>query len=172
MVSARDLFEEGVWHAAKGDSLRAEQYLSAARDRGFPSNEVVPWLVAACVASSRYRAALAHAARHLRQHPSDSSVRLVVANIYDALGDFGNARIELQRIVEEDPKNALSHYRLGLLYEERFQAHELATRHLSMYRQLDPKGEHVAEVEAILAGFSTARAGGSIFHTLTDESSR
>lgn len=149
-VSPEELFEEGVWHASRGDSLRAEQYFGAARDRGYPPQRVVAWLMVVCVAANRYRAALDHASIHLRRHPSNWWLRLVVASIHDALGDFEAARVELEQVVSADPARALPHYRLGLLYQERFGDLARAARHLERYRQLDPHGAHSSEVEILL----------------------
>jgi hypothetical protein len=58
MISAEDLFREGVAYALRGDTLRAEQYLNASKQRGHDPEAVVTWLVRVCVASSRYQTAL------------------------------------------------------------------------------------------------------------------
>jgi hypothetical protein len=55
-VTAEDLLFLAVSHARSGDLLRAEQYLSAARQRGHEEATVVYWLVRVCVAASRYLA--------------------------------------------------------------------------------------------------------------------
>lgn len=151
-VSGSELFEEGVWHASHGDSLRAEQYLGAARDRGYAPEMVVAWLVVVCVASNRYRAALDHAARHLRSHPTNWWLKFVVASIHEALGDFEGARTELEQVVLARPAWPLPHYRLGILYHQRFGDSGLAAHHLERYRQLAPDGEHIAEVNNLVGG--------------------
>lgn len=150
-VTGEQLFQLGVSHAGAGDLLRAEQYLSAARSRGHDEAMVVYWLVRVCVAASRFQSALAHAAQYLRDNPDHWSLRLVVASIYEALGDQERAEQELRRLVRAEPQRPLPHYRLGMLY--RAQAIELdrARVHLQAYLRLSPGGPHAAEARAALS---------------------
>jgi len=150
-VTAEDLFYLAVSHARSGDLLRAEQYLSAARQRGYDESAVVYWLVRVCVASSRYQSALGHAADHLRDHPSDWSLRLIVASIHEALGDLVRARWELERIVRAAPGRPLPHYRLAMLYRSSEEDQERAREHLAEYLRLTPRGPHAAEVTLVLS---------------------
>lgn len=150
-VTAEDLFLLGVSHARSGDLLRAEQYLSAARQRGHDEAATVYWLVRVCVAASRYQSALVHAADYLRSHPTHWSLRLVVASIYEALGDVARARSELERIVRGEPERPLPHYRLAMLYRSRDADRERAKAHLEDYLKLNPQGRHAPEVRSALA---------------------
>jgi tetratricopeptide (TPR) repeat protein len=158
-ISAEDLFKEGVAHALRGDTLRAEQYLNASKQRGYDPEAVVAWLVRACVASSRYRTALTHATAYLRENPSDWWLHFVVANIHDALGDVERARSELELVVEAKPDRPLPHYRLGVLYRERLANRDLSRLHFREYLRLEPRGSHAAEVRAALAAQSAAEHG-------------
>ena len=103
-VTAEDLLSLAVSHARSGDLLRAEQYLSAARQRGHDEAAVVYWLVRVCTAASRYQSALGHAANYLRDHPKDWSLRLIVATIHEALGDGERAGRDdhMVRVLVED----------------------------------------------------------------------
>ena len=150
-VSDDDLLFLAASHARSGDMLRAEQYLSAARQRGHDDVAVVYWLVRVCLAASRYRSALGHATRYLRDHPSDWSLRLVVATIHEALGDPTSAQFELEQIVRAEPSMPLPHYRLAMLYRERWTDHERARGHLHEYLRLTPDGPHAAEVRSALS---------------------
>ncbi|TNF63312.1 MAG: tetratricopeptide repeat protein [Deltaproteobacteria bacterium] len=158
-ITPEDLFSLAVSHARSGDLLRAEQYLSAARQRGHDESEVVYWLVRVCVASSRYQSALAHATDYLRDHPSDWSLRLVVATIYEALGDVARAQSELERIVTAEPRRPLPHYRLAMLYRKQAAGQEQATAHLEEYLQLTPDGPHAAEVRSALSEVTETSTG-------------
>lgn len=151
VISAEDLFTEGVAYALRGDTLRAEQYLNASKQRGHDPEAVVTWLVRVCVASSRYQTALVHAAAYLQENPSHWWLRFVAANIHDALGNVERARSELEMVVAAEPKQSLPHYRLGLLYRERLADHDLSKSHFQEYLRLEPEGPHAAEVRAALA---------------------
>ena len=158
-VTAEDLLFLAVSHARSGDLLRAEQYLSAARQRGHEEATVVYWLVRVCVAASRYQSALGHAANYLRDHPSDWSLRFVVATIHEALGDVDRAQSELERIVAAEPAMPLPHYRLAMLYRSREADQERATLHLEEYLRLTPEGAHAAEVRSALSDHVAVSTG-------------
>ena len=158
-ITSDDLFSLAVSHARSGDLLRAEQYLSAARQRGHDESEVVHWLVRVCIASSRYQSALAHATGYLRDHPSDWSLRLVVASIHEALGDIARAQSELERIVAAEPRRPLPHYRLAMLYRKRDAGQEHAKTHLEEYLALTPDGPHAAEVRSALSEVADTSTG-------------
>ena len=150
-VSDDDLLFLAASHARSGDMLRAEQYLSAARQRGHDEAAVAYWLVRVCVAASRYQSALAHATRYLRDHPSDWSLRFVVATIHEALGDPARAQSELEQIVRAEPSMPLPHYRLAMLYRDRWTDQERARGHFHEYLRLAPDGPHAAEVRSALS---------------------
>jgi tetratricopeptide (TPR) repeat protein len=149
-LTAEDLFAIGVSQAGAGDFLRAEQYLRVAQHRGYDEATVVFWLVQVCIAASRYQSALLHSSGYLRRHPADWTLRLVVASIHEALGDFSLAREELERIVRARPSEALPHYRLALLYEQQADGRERAKSHLREYLRLAPGGSHTAEARSQL----------------------
>lgn len=150
-ITADELFRIGLLHASRGDLMRAEQYLSAARSQGYAASTVAHWLVRVCVAAGRFHSALDHASRYLRDVPNDWRLRFVVASILEALGDFEAARIELEQIVEAEPNSPLSRYRLALLYAREGSDARLAVPHYRAYLALDPVGPHAAEVRALLA---------------------
>ena len=160
-VTSEDLFRLGVAHARAGDFLRAEQYLSAAQDRGHDEATVAYWLVRVCLLASRYGSALGHAADYLRDHPGHWSLRLVVASIHEALGDIARAEDELRRIVHTEPERPLPHYRLAMLYRAREGDEVLARSHLEEYLRLSPGGRHAAEVKSLLEAPAEAPSGPS-----------
>ena len=149
-ISGEELFRLGLWHAASGDLLRAEQYLVAARQRGHEARQVTYWLVRVCTVANRYQSALAHLRLYLRDHPQDWSLRLIVASVYEALGELGEAQSELERLVRAVPQSPLPHYRLALLYRGREAQEHRARTHLETYLALTPQGPHAAEARAAL----------------------
>ncbi len=149
-LSSDELFEIALFQARRGDFLRAEQYLSAARQEGHSEFEVVYWLVRVCVSAGRFHSALAHASEHLRAHPSNWRLRLVVASIHEALGDLWSAQLQLESIVDAEPNRPLPRYRLAMLYRRLHAVSERAVPHLKAYLALEPDGPHAAEVRMVL----------------------
>ena len=149
-VTADQLFEFGLHHAGQGDLQRAEQYLSAARQRGYDERVAVFWLVRVCVVAGRYHSALEHADAYLRKQPDDWALRLVIASIHEALGDFGRARAGLESIVQSEPTRALPHFRLALLYSAQHADTATVRHHLQEYLRLAPDGSHGPEADATL----------------------
>lgn len=158
-VTAEDLFLLGVSHARSGDFLRAEQYLTAARQRGHDAASAIYWLVRVCVAANRYHSALGHAAQYLRDHPTHWPLRLVVASIYEALGDLDRAESELEQIVRAAPESPLPHYRLAMLYRNREDDRGRSKAHLEEYLELVPRGPHAAEAQSVLSEVSETETG-------------
>jgi len=158
-LTAEDFFVLGVSHARAGDLLRAEQYLSVARQRNHDEAAVVYWLVRVCVAASRYQSAVGHAADYLRDHPANWSLRLVVASLYEALGDVSRAQEELERIVDAEPERPLPHYRLAMLYRSTDADVGRWSNHLEEYIRLSPNGPHAPEVRSALSEIAEASLG-------------
>jgi len=149
-VTADELLSLAIAHAQSGDLLRAEQYLSAAQQRGHDEATVAYWQVRVCVAGGRYRSAVGHAVDYLRDHPTDWSFRLVAATLHEALGEIARAELELERITSAAPRIPLPHYRLAMLYRTRPSNQASANEHLEEYLRLAPNGRHAAEAKAVL----------------------
>jgi hypothetical protein len=116
--NAQQLFDAGVRIASQGDYIRAEQYLTAARDHGYPEDLVLPMLMEVCVHSSRYSAAVGYAEPYIETHPDDWRLRLLLASIQTGLGNAAAARLSLEHVVAEAPDEALPHYMLGVLLRD------------------------------------------------------
>lgn len=149
-LSSEELFEVAQFQARRGDLLRAEQYLTAARSAGYEQATVAYWLVRICVSAGRYHSALGHARDYLRDHPDNWSLRLVVASIHEALGDLKRAELELERIIRAQPARPLPRYRLGMLYRQATLDSPRAVSQLQTYLYLAPDGPHAAEVRTVL----------------------
>ena len=144
---AQALFQRGREAAQRGDSVRAEQYLSLALERGYDAERVLPVLLRVCLASSRLRAALDHAEPYLRDHPEAEALRYLVATIHAGLGQTDEARLALEQLLRTNPNNADAHYLLGILDADA----SSARAHFRSYLDVAPRGEHAAEVRSRLA---------------------
>lgn len=109
------LLAKGREAAARGDAVRAEQYLSLAIKRGADKGEVLPVLLRSCLRSSHLRAALNHAQPYLLEHPEDDALRFLVATIHVGLGQRAAARRELELLLDRSPRDPDGHYLLGIL---------------------------------------------------------
>ncbi|HKY34852.1 MAG TPA: tetratricopeptide repeat protein [Polyangiaceae bacterium] len=148
-AEAEWLFTQGTAAAARGDSVRAEQYLTLARDRGYPAERVLPALLKVCLGSSRLRAALDYAEPHLRQHPQQDALRFLVANIHVGLGQPDEALAELGRLTDRNPRFERAYFLRALLLSERDAAGAIEA--LRAYLDLAPRGEHAAEARGRLS---------------------
>ena len=153
-VAPRELYETGAVLAQQGDLVRAEQYLEASIERGYPEDEALPLLVEVCVRASRLRAALEHAVPYLRRHPRDWRLRMLVATIQMALSEWSSARVHLEKVTGQVPAEAPAHYLLGVVEDETGDV-VASIPHFRRYLELAPEGEHAEEVRAILATRAT-----------------
>ncbi|MBZ0116634.1 MAG: tetratricopeptide repeat protein [Sandaracinaceae bacterium] len=150
-VTPAELYERGLALGRAGDFVRAEQYLAASLERGHPEDQVVPVLVAACVQSSRLSSALSYAEPYLARHPTNWSLRLLIATIRIGLGTPDVARDELDRVLRDAPEEPpQAHYFLGVLYRDHLSNLDTAREHFRRYIALAPDGEHAEEARASL----------------------
>jgi tetratricopeptide (TPR) repeat protein len=150
-VSAEELFQRGVRIGEAGDFIRAEQYIAAAIERGYPEGAAMPALMRVCVESSRLTAALAYAEPYLARHPGEWSLRLLVASIKMGLEQHEQARDELLRVIEDAPEEPpQAHYFLGVLLRDQLGDMEAARVHFRRYLALAPDGNHRDEARAAL----------------------
>ena len=148
-VPKQRLLRDGLAFAARGDDIRAEQYLSAAITRGAPAERVLPALVRVCVRSSRYGTALLHVRRALARQHVAPGLRLLAASLFLAADQDERGRAELERVVDEEPELALAHFALGSLLAEAGEAAP-ARHHLDTYLDLAAAGPHASDAERLL----------------------
>jgi Flp pilus assembly protein TadD len=110
-LAPETLASRGLSLMRQGDYLRAEQYLQLALRAGHPEHPLIVPLLTTCIASSRFRAALMHADRHLALHPAAWRVRFVRAAVLRALGQSEHAEIERAQALRDAP--AAAHARLA-----------------------------------------------------------
>lgn len=161
-IPAEQLFSQGQQLARQGDLLRAEEYLSAALQRGHPPAQTLPVLLKVCLAASRLGAALNYAQPYLQLHPDDYPLRYLVAAVQFGLSRPEQAARELRRVVQQQPDFAQAHYLLAVILRDHAHDLDAATRHFLRHQALDPRGLHGAEVAAWLeenASHDAAPAG-------------
>lgn len=154
-TDASTLFHQGEQAAQSGDTVRAEQYLTMALERGYSEKKVLPIMLRVCLSSSRLRAALNHAQAYLREHTEDESLRYLVATIHLGLGQLDEARLELNHILRVNHNNPRAHYLLGVL--ESGADTEQASAHFHKYLAIAPSGEHALEVKSRLTDLAVQR---------------
>jgi tetratricopeptide (TPR) repeat protein len=144
------LLSRGRSFAAVGDFGRAEQYVSAALDRGADPRVALPLLLRVCAEARRYRAAIDYAEPQLKKHPDDFHLRFVVASFYATIGETVVAREELSRIARAQPDFAAAHYALGVLLRDESGDVVSADVHFREYLRLEPRGAHAEEARSSL----------------------
>lgn len=144
------LFERGVAAHRSGDTTVAEQYLMAALERGHPPAEVIPILLATCIAGDRFDTALHYARGQLLKNPRNWRLRYLVATLHLATGQDERALDETQRMVEEEPDRPEPRYLLGVIGRDHLRDDALATRAFREYLALDPEGAHASEARRFL----------------------
>lgn len=150
-VEAQELYRRGALLGGAGDYIRAEQYIAAAIDRGYPEDQAMPMLMQVCVEASRLVAALEYAEPYLMRHPSQWSLRMLVASIHIGLGHDERARDELMRVIEDaEDEPAQAHYLLGALYRDELEDPQASLLHFRRYLELEPDGPHRDEARAAL----------------------
>lgn len=145
LVTAAQLFELGQQADASGDSIRAEQYYSAALERGYPESAVVPAILAVCIRASRFGDALDHAEPYLARHPEEWALHALVASIYLGLDQPTEALRHLALALEVAPDEPSPHYLMAVLARDGLADLGLAAEHWARYLELAPDGEHAAE---------------------------
>jgi tetratricopeptide (TPR) repeat protein len=149
-VPAAELYRRGIALGEAGDLIRAEQYLAAAIDRGYPAEQALPPLMRVCLASSRLRAALSHAEPYLEDHPDAWSLRYLVASIQIGIGNVDDARVSLERVIHDAPDQPDAYFLLAVLLRDDVGDRAGAAQRFERYIQLAPQGQHASEARAAL----------------------
>lgn len=144
------LFERGKMFAQVGDLTRAEEYFSAAIERGASDAEVFPLLVRVCVQDARYRLALKHTEEHLRKHPGDVDALRVQGSLHYAIGEGERAEQILLRVAGLAPEDAETQFMLAVLYRDMQKDAVRARARFRRYLAIAPTGKHAEEARGNL----------------------
>jgi len=144
--AAEQAFKKGRESASHGDSVRAEQYLQLALDKGYDRRRALPVLLNVCLSSGRLRAALNDAEPELRERPDDLELRYLVAAIHLGLGQREEAQAELGQLLRVDPRDPAALFLLGVIESDDLGDDGAARSHFGDYLAVAPNGKHAAEV--------------------------
>lgn len=147
---AQHLFDMGVQVAQQGDFVRAEQYFTAARDHGYPEEQLMGPLMSVCIRSSRYSAALGYGEPYLERHPEDFRLRTLVATIQMSLDQPDAAQRNLRHVIEDAPDEAMPHYMLAVLLRDTVHDEPGMRAEMQRYLDLAPDGPHAEEARDVL----------------------
>lgn len=142
------LANDGEGAATAGDFTRAEQYLSAALQRGAPPERILPRLLRVCINAHRYRAAVEYARPYLAEHEEAWALRFLVASIHVGLNEPLTASRHLELVLRHNPNHADSEFLLGSLLRDDLQNPGAADLHFRRYLELAPDGEHASAARA------------------------
>jgi hypothetical protein len=117
-AEAARLHAEGKRASERGDSVRAEQYLTAALRAGHDPRETLGLLLSLCLRNAHVRTALTVAEPHLAANPDDIPLRYLVATLKHSLKDHRGARRELALVLERAPDHEEAHHLLAWLERE------------------------------------------------------
>lgn len=143
------LVARGKAFVAVGDYTRAEEYFASAINQGADDKKLMPLILDACIQDGRLRLAAQYANDHLRKHPSETRIRLVLAMIYVGLSDADLAEKELRRVLEEKPDDSQAHFALGTILREKNDP-VAADHHYREYLRLEPQGPNAEEARGHL----------------------
>jgi predicted Zn-dependent protease len=146
--SAETLYAHAIERARVQDLVRAEQYLLAARSRGFPETRVMPILMRVLVASNRLRTALRYAQPYLRRHAEDVGLRYIVASIHVALGHPRAALDALEHVLTIAPDHGPSYYLSAVIWRDQLADEDAARAAFQHYVELHPDGAHAIEARS------------------------
>src|SRR5690606_32430108 len=113
------LLSQGRFFAARGESVRAEQYFLAAVQEGVPRSEVFPELLQSCVESGRLRSALHHVEEEIRMRSEEPSLLQLAASLSWALDHKRAAFGFVSRLEQVAASRPASLLFLAEFYEER-----------------------------------------------------
>lgn len=136
--TSKHLLREAEALARVGETIRAEQYFSAALDMGASADEVLPKLVGVCVRAGRFRSAVGYATPYLRRQPNNVNLRYLMAALYAGLGESSRASQELVRVFAQVPHHTAA-LRLASELEQERGDDVSAAKHLQAYLSLAPK---------------------------------
>jgi tetratricopeptide (TPR) repeat protein len=146
--SQREMVSRARQSMRRGDSIRAEHYYSLALEQGYDATELMPELLAVCLASSRLRSALNYAEPYLRKHPKDANLRYLVATVHLGLNQRKAAKQELHTVIRHDRSLADAYFLLAVL--EYSTDRDTAKQYLNEYILLRPMGDKANEARELL----------------------
>lgn len=149
-AARRELLELGLAFARSGDSVRGEQYLSAALDEGAEPNVALLPLMQLCIKAGRFEAAAQYGEAYQRDVAAKRELSMLLSGLYISLDQDEKAIDQLERVAREYPELALAHLLLARLLRQKQRDWEQADAHFRGYLRLEPNGTYASEARAAL----------------------
>jgi Tfp pilus assembly protein PilF len=149
-AAGRELLELGLAFARAGDSVRGEQYLSAALEAGTDPNQALLPLMQLCIKAGRFEAAAQYGEAYQRDVQAKRELAMLLSGLYIALDQDEKAIKQLEQVASDYPELALAHLLLGRLLRQKERDLEQADVHFRGYLRLEPDGVYAREARASL----------------------
>jgi len=149
-AASRELVELGLAFARAGDSVRGEQYLSAALDAGADPNQALLALMQLCIKAGRFEAAAQYGEAYERDVLAKRELAMLLSGLYISLDQDDKAIKRLEQVAGDYPELALAHLLLGRLLRQKERDLEQADAHFRGYLRLEPEGIYAREARASL----------------------
>lgn len=144
------LTARGRWLVARGDLVRAADYLTLALDAGADPQAILPLLMRTYVESGRFRMAIGLGDELLRRRPNDVPLRLLVATLAAGLGKTSLAQKHLAHVLRIDAEHPEAHFAFARLLRDEIGDRGRADEHFRRYLALAPRGVHSPEARSSL----------------------
>ncbi len=144
------LIARGRWLVARGDLVRAAEYLTLALDAGADPQTILPLLMRTYVESGRFRMAIGLGEELLRRRPNDVPLRLLVATLAAGLGKATRAQKHLAHVLKIDAEHPEAHFALARFLRDEIGDRGRADVHFRRYLALAPSGVHSPEARSSL----------------------
>lgn len=149
-TTRRELLELGMAFARAGDSVRGEQYLSAALEAGTDANQALLPLMGLCINAGRFEAAVQYGEAYQSDVRARRELAMLLAGLYISLDQDDKAIEQLEQVASDYPELALAHLLLGRLLRRQERDLEQADAHFRGYLRLEPDGIYAREARASL----------------------
>jgi len=149
-AARRELLELGLAFARSGDSVRGEQYLSAALEEGATADQALLPLMTLCIKAGRFEAAAQYGEAYQRDVAARRELAMLLSGLYLSLDQDDKAIKELEQVAHDYPELALAHLLLARLLRQQQRDLEQADAHYRGYLRLEPNGTYAAEARASL----------------------
>jgi len=149
-AARHELLELGLAFAGSGDSVRGEQYLSAALEEGADPNQALLPLMRLCIKAGRFEVAAQYGEAYQRDVAAKRELSMLLSGLYLSLDQDDKAIHELEQVARDYPELALAHLLLARLLRQQQRDLEQADAHYRGYLRLEPDGAYAAEARASL----------------------
>lgn len=130
--------------------MRAEQYYTQALAQGAREDDVLPRLLSAYIRDRQYQLAAQRVEDYLRRHPEASELRLLLAALCEALGNYRKAVLQYRAVLHSKPEYAEAHFALASALLSEGHDRTQADAHFRTYLALEPSGAHAVQARAAL----------------------